>query len=116
MLPAEPPGPPATHPAGFVSEFGVSVIGECCGSGDEHLKAVVDRCHDLEPARRQPVHEAGAASIYTRCPSIRTRGSSSWGSGPTPRLARVPRRHASVDEVVQRVNRIGAGREGLVQH
>ncbi|HEV2758341.1 MAG TPA: methionine synthase, partial [Acidimicrobiales bacterium] len=58
----------AEHHARFVSELGVSVIGGCCGSGPEHLKAVVDRCRDLEPARRNPVHEAGAASIYSSVP------------------------------------------------
>ena len=58
----------AEHHAGFVSELGVSVIGGCCGSGPEHLKAVVDRCKDLEPKRRNPVHEAGASSIYSSVP------------------------------------------------
>jgi 5-methyltetrahydrofolate--homocysteine methyltransferase len=58
----------ADHHAGFVSGLGVSVVGGCCGSGPEHLKAVVDRCRDLEPAPRNPVHEAGAASIYTSVP------------------------------------------------
>jgi len=58
----------AEHHAGFVSQLGVSVIGGCCGSGPEHLKAVVERCKDLEPARRSPVHEAGAASIYSSVP------------------------------------------------
>src|SRR4051812_36273966 len=58
----------AEHHAGFVSELGVNVIGGCCGSGPEHLKAVVERCRDLEPARRSPTHEAGAASIYTSVP------------------------------------------------
>ena len=58
----------AEHHAGFVSQLGVSVIGGCCGSGPEHLKAVVERCKDLEPARRAPVHEAGAASIYSSVP------------------------------------------------
>jgi 5-methyltetrahydrofolate--homocysteine methyltransferase len=58
----------AEHHAGFVSELGVNVIGGCCGSGPEHLKAVVERCRDLEPAPRSPAHEAGAASIYTSVP------------------------------------------------
>jgi len=58
----------AEHHAGFVSELGVRVIGGCCGSGPEHLKAVVDRCRNLEPEGRTPVHEAGAASIYSSVP------------------------------------------------
>ncbi|HEX6596915.1 MAG TPA: homocysteine S-methyltransferase family protein, partial [Acidimicrobiales bacterium] len=58
----------AEHHATFVSELGVSVIGGCCGTTPEHLRAVVERCRDLEPLRREPVHEPGAASIYTAVP------------------------------------------------
>ncbi|MCA1692459.1 MAG: homocysteine S-methyltransferase family protein, partial [Actinobacteria bacterium] len=58
----------AEHQARFVTDLGVTVIGGCCGTTPEHLKAVVDRCRDLEPARREPVHEPGAASIYTSVP------------------------------------------------
>ncbi len=58
----------AEHHAQFVTELGVSVIGGCCGTTPEHLRAVIQRCRDLEPARRQPVHEPGAASIYTAVP------------------------------------------------
>ena len=52
----------------FVSELGVSVIGGCCGTTPEYLKAVVDACADLTPAVRQPEPEEGAASIYTHVP------------------------------------------------
>jgi 5-methyltetrahydrofolate--homocysteine methyltransferase len=58
----------AEHHARFITELGVSVVGGCCGTTPEHLKAVIDRCKDLEPARREPVHEPGAASIYTHVP------------------------------------------------
>ncbi len=58
----------AEYHARFVTELGVHVIGGCCGSTPDHLKAVVDRCRDLEPARRGPVWEAGASSIYTAVP------------------------------------------------
>ena len=58
----------AEHHAAFVGQLGVSVIGGCCGTTPEHLRAVVERCRDLEPLRRDPVHEAGAASIYTAVP------------------------------------------------
>ena len=58
----------ADHHERFVTELGVSVIGGCCGSTPEHLKAVVERCRDLEPARRNPAWEAGASSIYTAVP------------------------------------------------
>jgi 5-methyltetrahydrofolate--homocysteine methyltransferase len=51
-----------------VADLGISVIGGCCGTTPEHLKAVVDRCASLEPARRSPAHEPGAASIYSLVP------------------------------------------------
>jgi len=52
----------------FISELGVSVIGGCCGTTPEHLRQVVARCRDLTPARREPVREPGAASIYSAVP------------------------------------------------
>ena len=52
----------------FVSELGVSVIGGCCGTTPEYLRAVVDACADLTPAVRTPEPEEGAASIYTHVP------------------------------------------------
>ncbi|MEN3271309.1 MAG: 5-methyltetrahydrofolate--homocysteine methyltransferase, partial [Actinomycetota bacterium] len=54
--------------ARFITEYGVSVIGGCCGSTPEHLRAVVDRCRDLTPAVREPVHEPGLASVYSHVP------------------------------------------------
>ena len=58
----------ASHLASFVTELGVSVIGGCCGTTPEHLAAVVESCRNLRPAPRSPVHEAGAASLYTSVP------------------------------------------------
>ncbi len=52
----------------FVTELGVSVVGGCCGTTPAHLRAVVERCAELTPAPRSPVHEPGAASIYTAVP------------------------------------------------
>src|SRR3954470_10178697 len=45
--------------ARFISDLGVRVVGGCCGTTPEHLRAFVERCRDLTPARREPVHEAG---------------------------------------------------------
>ncbi len=58
----------AEHLASFVTELGVTVIGGCCGTTPEHLASVVETCRELTPARRQPVHEAGAASLYAAVP------------------------------------------------
>ncbi|HET9732600.1 MAG TPA: methionine synthase [Acidimicrobiales bacterium] len=58
----------ASYHARFVSELGVSVIGGCCGTSPEHLRAVVDRCAGLSPAARQPLDEPAVASLYSSVP------------------------------------------------
>jgi 5-methyltetrahydrofolate--homocysteine methyltransferase len=58
----------ADYHARFITEFGVSVVGGCCGTTPAHLAAVVEKCRDLEPARREPTHEDGATSIYSFVP------------------------------------------------
>ena len=52
----------------FITELGVSVIGGCCGTTPEMMAEVVDRCAGLEPKSREPLHEAGATSIYDFVP------------------------------------------------
>jgi 5-methyltetrahydrofolate--homocysteine methyltransferase len=58
----------AEHLYRFVTEFGVSAVGGCCGTTPEHLAAVVARCADATPAVRTPVEEPSAASIYSSVP------------------------------------------------
>ncbi len=58
----------ADHHARFVTELGVSIVGGCCGTSPEHLRAVVDRCADLTPRLRDPRPEASATSIYSPVP------------------------------------------------
>ncbi len=58
----------ADHHHRFVTELGVSIVGGCCGTTPEHLKAVVDRVGGLAPAARTPTLEPAAASIYTSVP------------------------------------------------
>ncbi|MGW7200608.1 methionine synthase [Streptomyces chryseus] len=48
----------------FVHDYGLSLIGGCCGTTPEHLRAVVERTRDLTPAQREPRPEPGAASLY----------------------------------------------------
>jgi len=55
----------ADHLERFVTELGVTVIGGCCGTTPEHLRAVVERCRELVPAPRHVEHEPGASSIYS---------------------------------------------------
>ncbi|MFF3332060.1 methionine synthase [Streptomyces sp. NPDC002888] len=48
----------------FVRDYGLSLIGGCCGTTPEHLRQVVDRVRDLTPVERNPRPEPGAASLY----------------------------------------------------
>ncbi|HXW33511.1 MAG TPA: methionine synthase, partial [Acidimicrobiales bacterium] len=52
----------------FITELGVSIVGGCCGTTPDHLRAVVDRCRDLVPGPRTVELEPGASSIYTAVP------------------------------------------------
>jgi 5-methyltetrahydrofolate--homocysteine methyltransferase len=53
----------------FVSEFGVNIVGGCCGTTPEHLRAVIERIgSDRVPLPREPVYEPGCASIYSQVP------------------------------------------------
>jgi len=62
------PGQLADYQSRFITEFGVSVVGGCCGTTPEHLRQVVERCRPLTPARRQVDHEPGIASLYSHVP------------------------------------------------
>ena len=57
----------AAH-ARFVTEFGVAVVGGCCGTTPEHLRAVVNSVANLPAPQRTPDHEPGLASIYSAVP------------------------------------------------
>jgi 5-methyltetrahydrofolate--homocysteine methyltransferase len=49
----------------FVREFGINMVGGCCGTTYEHLKAVADRVRGLKPLKRTPHHEPSCASLYS---------------------------------------------------
>ncbi|MFD5798979.1 methionine synthase [Streptomyces diastatochromogenes] len=52
----------------FVREYGLSLVGGCCGTTPEHLRQVVERVRGLTPPERQPRPEPGAASLYQTVP------------------------------------------------
>jgi 5-methyltetrahydrofolate--homocysteine methyltransferase len=52
----------------FITEYGVSVVGGCCGTTPEHLAEVVRRCGGLAPVVRTADWEPGCASIYSHVP------------------------------------------------
>ncbi|MCX4777330.1 methionine synthase [Streptomyces sp. NBC_01264] len=52
----------------FVREYGLSLVGGCCGTTPEHLRQVVERVRGLNPAVRDPRPEPGASSLYQTVP------------------------------------------------
>ncbi|WP_089103067.1 methionine synthase [Streptomyces hyaluromycini] len=52
----------------FVRDYGLSLIGGCCGTTPEHLRQVVERVHGVTPPERSPRPEPGAASLYQTVP------------------------------------------------
>src|SRR6201987_4016978 len=52
----------------FVQDFGVRIVGGCCGTKPEHLKAVVDAVSNVEPASRDVKPVGAASSAYTSVP------------------------------------------------
>ncbi|MFJ3196175.1 methionine synthase [Streptomyces griseoviridis] len=52
----------------FVHDYGLSLVGGCCGTTPEHLRQVVERTRGLAPTARDPRPEPGAASLYQSVP------------------------------------------------
>ncbi len=52
----------------FTSEFGLSLVGGCCGTTPEHIAAVVDRVGGRELTWRRPRPEPGVSSLYAHVP------------------------------------------------
>src|SRR5215470_13732725 len=65
--PLTPAGLADAHES-FATEFGLALVGGCCGTTPEHLAAVVDRVRARPLARRRPRTEAGVSSLYQHVP------------------------------------------------
>ncbi|MEJ5946058.1 methionine synthase [Pseudokineococcus basanitobsidens] len=52
----------------FTREFGLSLVGGCCGTTPEHLRQVVERVGGRPLTARDPRPEPGVASIYAHVP------------------------------------------------
>ncbi|APY89156.1 methionine synthase [Streptomyces alfalfae] len=52
----------------FVRDYGLSLVGGCCGTTPEHLRQVVERVRGVATAPREPRPEPGAASLYQSVP------------------------------------------------
>ncbi|MEE1800129.1 methionine synthase [Streptomyces sp. NPDC101062] len=62
------PGELADAQENFVREYGMSLVGGCCGTTPEHLRQVVERVRGAALTERTPQPEPGAASLYQTVP------------------------------------------------
>jgi 5-methyltetrahydrofolate--homocysteine methyltransferase len=53
---------------GFVDDYGISLVGGCCGTTPAHLAAVVQRVSGKEVHARTPQLDPGASSLYQYVP------------------------------------------------
>jgi 5-methyltetrahydrofolate--homocysteine methyltransferase len=58
----------ATYHKHFVQDYGVRIVGGCCGTTPAHLKAVVETVSGVEPAKREVKPMAAASSAYASVP------------------------------------------------
>ncbi len=52
----------------FVTEYGVSLIGGCCGTTPEHIRLLAERLGGTRPVAREPRTDPGVSSIYHHVP------------------------------------------------
>jgi 5-methyltetrahydrofolate--homocysteine methyltransferase len=58
----------ATFHRRFVSEYGVRIVGGCCGTTPDHLRAVVEAVHGVAPAGGNAQPQSVAASAFSAVP------------------------------------------------
>ncbi|MEV0217226.1 methionine synthase [Micromonospora sp. ALFpr18c] len=52
----------------FITEYGVGLVGGCCGTTPEHIRVLAERLHGVTAPAREPRHEAGVSSVYHPVP------------------------------------------------
>src|ERR1041385_2515284 len=52
----------------FVKDFGVNIVGGCCGTTPAHMKAVVEAVKDVAPRQREVPRTAASSSIFSQQP------------------------------------------------
>jgi 5-methyltetrahydrofolate--homocysteine methyltransferase len=58
----------ADYCASFITDYGLQLVGGCCGTTNAHVKALAEKCRDLTPGTRDPKPEPGLASVYQAVP------------------------------------------------
>jgi 5-methyltetrahydrofolate--homocysteine methyltransferase len=74
--------------ARFVDEFGLNIVGGCCGTTPAHLRAVTERLGTRAPVARTPEHEPRwpahrSTSRAARRSTARSRSTRSWRTSPS---------------------------------
>jgi 5-methyltetrahydrofolate--homocysteine methyltransferase len=59
----------------FAADLGANIVGGCCGTTADHLKAVVDKIGTMEPQRRESELEPSVSSLY---------GTATYDTDPKP--------------------------------
>ncbi|SDY98675.1 methionine synthase (B12-dependent) [Micromonospora pattaloongensis] len=52
----------------FVTDYGVGLVGGCCGTTPEHIRVLAERLHGAAPRPRELRPEPGVSSIYHHVP------------------------------------------------
>ncbi|MGE3285598.1 MAG: methionine synthase [Pseudonocardia sp.] len=58
----------ATALVSFVREYGLRLVGGCCGTTPEHIRVVTEALRDVAPVPRHPRPEPGVSSLYSAVP------------------------------------------------
>ena len=51
-----------------VADLGIGIVGGCCGTTPEHLRAVVEAVRGITPKPRRPEHDPSVTSLYSPVP------------------------------------------------
>ncbi|MBI3591813.1 MAG: methionine synthase [Candidatus Melainabacteria bacterium] len=54
----------------FVNDLGVSIVGGCCGTTPEHLKALINLVGNSSPKKRTPKYTNSVSSLYNSVPLV----------------------------------------------
>jgi 5-methyltetrahydrofolate--homocysteine methyltransferase len=69
IFPAEP-GPLADTLGEFVERYGISIVGGCCGTTPDHIRAITERCADHAVAARPAPRPPHVSSMIAAAPLV----------------------------------------------
>ncbi|MBA3489178.1 MAG: homocysteine S-methyltransferase family protein, partial [Longispora sp.] len=58
----------------FVTDYGVGLVGGCCGTTPEHIRQTVEAIRGMTPGTRQVTPEYGVSSLYHHVPLVQDAG------------------------------------------